>query len=628
MLNNLTNFWNIITTKMIKKVPEASDLISLGTRDSRYGGKYKSTAITVADFVNSIPIPTSGVQSVTGLNTNNTNPLNPIINIAVDGSSITGAGTLASPLQSLGSVWTDSNVIFVSPNGNDANPGTLQRPVASLYVGRNLASFGDLVYVLPGTWTFDNTSANGNPYNGVNQDLYLNLWKDGVNYYFSPGVKVTLLNQTVTGSPISLFRPIGTGNSTCNVYGALEIKCGSIGADSFNGHAMLFATDNTYAYQYTCFLEVHSMASSSSQVMDVARSAADASHVLSTLSIKANIISLAYTGGQSGAGAVVFFGETPKVLVKLDVDKITSTALGFYIRSTTDVIANINYSKCYYGDLVRAATSNKITINVKQCFYQANWYGAGGTAVLSVYQSAGVIMNLTGNYFDGNGGDGALFNFNQGSGNTLFLNANIVVSYTGVNSGRGIIIDVATNKTFFKGSILYNGTSAVTFVPFVTNTTGYMEITASLSGNFKGSVAYPVGAGSKIVFIGSRIDFSSTVGSQILVSTSPISGTMVFDNSTVFVNTTTDTVAAVGIYYIINSSIKNVGSGFDMFVNTTAGGSLTLLNSTLVNTDITKKTVNYVGTAPFTTANSATNTAATANVINGSVLALAAINIA
>ena len=612
---------------MIKKVPEANDLIPLGTRDSRYSGKYKPTGITVQDFVNSIPIPTSGVQSVTGLNTNNTNPSNPIINIAVDGSSIIGAGTLASPLQSLGSVWTDSNVIFVSPNGNDTNPGTLQRPVASLYIARNLASTGDLVYVLPGTWTFDNTTANGNPYNGAGMDLYLNLWKDGVNYYFSPGAKVILYNQTVTGSAISLFRPVGTGNTTCNAYGALEISCSSIGANSFNGHATLFSTDNTYAYQYTCVLEVHSMVSRSSQLIDVARSAADVSHVLSTLSLKANIISLTYIGGQSGAGSAVFFGEVPKVLVTLNVDKITSSALGLYIRETTDLIANINYSKCYNGDLVRAATNNKITINVKQCYYQVNWGGAGGTAVLSIYQSTGTLVTLSGNYFDGNGGDGALFNFTGGSGNTLYLNADIVVSYTGVTSGRGILIDGATNKTFFKGSILYNGTAAVTFVPFVTSSNGYMEITASISGNFKGSTAYPSGAGSKIAFIGSRIDFSSTVGSQILISSSPILGTIVFDNSTLFVNTVNDTVAAVGNYYVINSSIKNVGSGFDMFVNTTAGGFLTVLNSTLVNTDVTKKTVNYVGTAPFTTANSATNTAATANVLNGTIVALASVNI-
>lgn len=57
MLNNLTNFFNIITGKMIKKVPENSDLIPLGTKDSRYGGSYKPTAISVEDFMASIVIP-------------------------------------------------------------------------------------------------------------------------------------------------------------------------------------------------------------------------------------------------------------------------------------------------------------------------------------------------------------------------------------------------------------------------------------------------------------------------------------------------------------------------------------------------------------------------------------------
>jgi hypothetical protein len=38
------------------------------------------------------------VNSVTGLNTDNTDPLNPIVEISVDGSTITGSGTPASPL--------------------------------------------------------------------------------------------------------------------------------------------------------------------------------------------------------------------------------------------------------------------------------------------------------------------------------------------------------------------------------------------------------------------------------------------------------------------------------------------------------------------------------------------------
>lgn len=50
MLNNLTNFFNLITNKMIKKVPEATDLIALGTRDQKYYGNYKPTGILYEDL--------------------------------------------------------------------------------------------------------------------------------------------------------------------------------------------------------------------------------------------------------------------------------------------------------------------------------------------------------------------------------------------------------------------------------------------------------------------------------------------------------------------------------------------------------------------------------------------------
>lgn len=47
-------------------------------------------------------ITDGGVQSVTGLNTDNTDPLNPIVKISVDGVTITGLGTPGSPLVAVG----------------------------------------------------------------------------------------------------------------------------------------------------------------------------------------------------------------------------------------------------------------------------------------------------------------------------------------------------------------------------------------------------------------------------------------------------------------------------------------------------------------------------------------------
>jgi hypothetical protein len=57
MLNNLTNFFNLIRGRKIKATPSDSDLIPLGTRDLRYDGSYQPTGITVEDFVQAVGEP-------------------------------------------------------------------------------------------------------------------------------------------------------------------------------------------------------------------------------------------------------------------------------------------------------------------------------------------------------------------------------------------------------------------------------------------------------------------------------------------------------------------------------------------------------------------------------------------
>ena len=57
MLNNLTNFLNIIAAGMVKKRLSDTDLIAVGTKDKNYDGGYKPTAITAADLINQIGEP-------------------------------------------------------------------------------------------------------------------------------------------------------------------------------------------------------------------------------------------------------------------------------------------------------------------------------------------------------------------------------------------------------------------------------------------------------------------------------------------------------------------------------------------------------------------------------------------
>jgi len=64
--------------------------------------KITSLTTTVNELIACCELVDGLVQSVTGLNTDNTDPQNPIVRISVDGTTITGLGTPASPLVATG----------------------------------------------------------------------------------------------------------------------------------------------------------------------------------------------------------------------------------------------------------------------------------------------------------------------------------------------------------------------------------------------------------------------------------------------------------------------------------------------------------------------------------------------
>jgi hypothetical protein len=84
------------------------------------------------DYNNPPPTPTPNVfnyvESVTGLNTNNADPQNPVVRISVDGTTITGQGTPLSPLvvpippTIVESVTDDGNGVVIVDNSDPANP--------------------------------------------------------------------------------------------------------------------------------------------------------------------------------------------------------------------------------------------------------------------------------------------------------------------------------------------------------------------------------------------------------------------------------------------------------------------------------------------------------------------------
>jgi hypothetical protein len=97
MLQNLTNFFNLITNRKIKTTLKNNDLIAVGTRDNTWAGNYQPTAITYSDLAaqiggggtseilvngilsNSIQIGPSSLVTVSGSSPNATITLKPEI---------------------------------------------------------------------------------------------------------------------------------------------------------------------------------------------------------------------------------------------------------------------------------------------------------------------------------------------------------------------------------------------------------------------------------------------------------------------------------------------------------------------------------------------------------------------
>lgn len=105
------------------------------------------THIVTAQVMKDLQSGGGGVQSVTGLNTDNTDPANPIVKISVDNSTIIGSGTPADPLVATGggggsiggSTGSTDNAIL---RANGTGGSTLQNSLVTIDDSGNIAGVG------------------------------------------------------------------------------------------------------------------------------------------------------------------------------------------------------------------------------------------------------------------------------------------------------------------------------------------------------------------------------------------------------------------------------------------------------------------------------------------------------
>ena len=519
----------------------------------------------------------------------------------------------------LSSIIPDSDlgqILFVSITGDDSTAikGDIHKPYRNIYTAKSGATTGDTIYVFPGTWTYDNTNSAGNPYNG-NIETQVNLWKDGINYYFSPGSKVVFSNQTITGDRMYLFSPMSTNYETCNIYGELEWEGSSIGANSSNGHTHIFYIDENQPLNeaYSCNMEIKSAISISSQPIN-----GGSVHTGSTttyFNLKADTVACDYSQGQSGSGGGVQLWGGGKQYNNIEVDEIRSNFFTFYLRTDDGQDGfnlNVTSKRLYCNGtavILNRGLTGDININFEEAFItnallqsQNNTIGTtviNGTIIDNVGTTTYPIFNLTSNT----------------QCKTIFNG--IVKPKVNSGSGRRLIqISRTNNDMIFRGDVFYESTASTTSNMFNLLSDSELVFDGNVSGTFSGKIGNV--RNGKLIIKNSH--FESSIDGNILldndVTTS--TGTTSIRNSTFLLNNST-TDLCDGQYlstFISNSNIKNSGSS-NIFTNNTNIGLLQIYNSCLVAS--LGNTISISGNSPLVVNNTTTNTPITVTNISGTI---------
>lgn len=488
-----------------------------------------------------------------------------------------------------------SSIIFVSKNGNDATAikGDMHKPYANLYAAKAVAIPGDTIYVLPGVWVYDNRDSAGNPYNGQTQTL-INLWKNGVSWYFSPGSKIIHYNQTVTGQDMNLFQPSGSTYETCTVKGYLEYEGYSTGVDTFNGYTNFFNAQEIVGtggagYDFNC--EVKSVITSPSTIQGARDNIVSTN---ATVYIKADYMAQIYIGGQTGSGTCLSFRGSGLLDMIYDVKRLAHN--------------------CYYGIICRNfQAKSKLVCNVQHWDASKSNYGGNQPAIKiqgdyclnktinigAMYYKYRIVENLQGSDILNLNGD--LFDVDETQNGTLLQYWNSgasTLNYTGnismYSSGRAVTYtSVSGHKINISGNIVLNNPSTPYTAAIFYSDNGTTDFSGAIYGNNAGNVAM-VRNGS--VNINNSFIKSTVSGSRLVDNTNTAASIFRLNNS--YVELKSDTTPLINSPYmtqfINNSTIINVGTG-NTISNSVSTGNLQILNSTVISKYSGATSINYLG---------------------------------
>jgi len=526
-------------------------------------------------------------------------------------------------------------ILFVSVGGNDLNAevGNLNKPFLTLKAARDAAISGDTIYVFPQTFIFDNRNTTGNQWNGKQVDI--NLWKDGVTYFFTSGTKIIFYNQTVTGEYLYLFKPLGNIYGNCKVLGYLYYEQNSIGADSFNGNNN-FLDGNTIGTDlgYEFYVEMDTVKCNSGEFLDMNRSN-NVNKIKITTITKFEYSN--YLGGQSNSGAFININDESDGTLEFNsycYCRISNTPIFYFY------LQNVNKNNVYNicGESFKSESTGNIffmgsvkcviNYNVSNSYYTSSYtrFAAWGAIVSTgkwAYWNSNFTINITGNLIDNspNTYTTGIFYLNT-LNNTINFNGNIT---TNTSSGIGRFIAVTTSNTYgnnvtINGNIYYIGTGTTTNVMFQPQGANVINYTGKISGNYAGTIAKTYNGTVNInnSYINLLTNYSTL---KLIENGGTASGTCKINNSYVeLANGSNQIVNGSYVNVLINNStIINKSSG-GTFYNNTQYGSLQTLNSMIYANSGTS--INYTNTAPVISFGTVTNTPYTATTFDGSLATL------
>jgi hypothetical protein len=312
----------------------------------------------------------NSVQSVTGLNTDNTDPLNPIVKVSVDGITITGLGTPASPLIAVaGGVDGSGTLNYLAkwtPDGNTLGNSLIRDDGTTIGIGIAPSS-NALLYV---------SNASNNVAVRIEQLLNATTTTNGA-YITNTGIN--------TGENRGL--EISVNNSSLINTGLLTVVTANAPATGVGGQ---FIVTGTSLSKYALRLQDGTEGSGKFLKSITANGEAN----------WANITAADVSGVVGGSGTVDYLARWTPSGTQLGIGLIRDD--GTTVGINTAPVSTIQLQVLSSKTNAVVGITNKATGNNVGVYGEANGVGAGQNSGVRALASGGTVVNI-GVYGEANG---------------------------------------------------------------------------------------------------------------------------------------------------------------------------------------------------------------------------------